>query len=204
MSILRHVGLAGLALLIAAPVARAQEAWEITPFAGGTFFLADPPERFRLGDDLVVDNGRFSRSLTLGLTAGLRLNESWSVEAMGSWLPTNLLWDSGNGTKADVNAFMYAANLVYTLPLGVAFDPFIGLGVGGETFDYQIAGVDTHTDWMGNVLVGFQFSLNDRFGLRVAAYDCFARFESGVSGVDDAWENDLMTTFGLTFRTPLK
>ncbi len=82
--------------------------------------------------------------------------------------------------------------------------PFLGLGVGGERFDYQIAGVDAHNEWMTNAAVGLYLRATDRFGVRLEARDCIARFDSGVSRAEDTWENDLMMTVGLSFRVPIR
>jgi len=209
MKILRVFAVAGVLSLLTVPDALAQTQLDITPFAGGTFFLADPPDPFALGSssgsDMVVQGAEFSTSLTLGVNAGLKLGERWAVEGLFSWLPTNLsaahgLW----GAEVDVNAFMYGLTGLYYLPLTERYQPFFGLGVGAETFNYQIAGIEDHTDWMGNVVGGLYVQISDRFGVRFEARDCFARFGSGVSGVDDAWENDLMTTVGFSFRTPMR
>lgn len=205
MKMMGRIGLAGIALLLAVPGARGQMELDITPFVGGTFFLADPPERFALGrtsgDDLIFEDASFKRAGTVGVNAGVRFNERWAVEGMFSWLSVNMI--ARRGVRADVNAYMYGLTGLYFIPLTETVSPFVGLGVGGETFDYQIFGTETHNEWMGNAVVGLYLALSDRFGLRLEARDCFARFESGVDGVDDAWENDLMTTLGFSFRAPL-
>ncbi|MDH3271143.1 MAG: porin family protein [Gemmatimonadota bacterium] len=207
MKMLRILALGTLLGVMLTPGVQAQMELDVTPFAGGTFFLADPPEQFRLGhggDALLLEDGRFTDSFTMGVDIGLVWNETWALEAMGSWIPTNLKARSGLSSTADVNAFMYGLTALYYLPLDGAVDPFFGLGVGGETFDYALAGVDTHHEWMGNVVAGIRFAVNDRFGLRLEARDCIARFDSGVSGVSDSWENDLMATIGMSFRTSLR
>lgn len=204
-SMITMAAVAGLAL---APGVQAQMELELTPFAGGTFFLADPPSEFALattsGQDLILENASFDRSFTLGLNAGLRFGERWAVEGMFSWIPTTLSASAGLPGEADVNAYMYGLTGLYYVPLTDVVSPFFGLGVGGETFDYQIEASKTHHQWMGNAVVGLYLRVNDLLGLRFEARDCIARFDSGVAGVDDAWENDLMTTMGLSFRMPLR
>jgi outer membrane protein W len=199
MKILRMFAVAGVLAFWPAVGAQAQTQLDITPFTGGTFFLADPPDRFALGNesgpDMILERAEFSPSFTLGLNAGFKFGERWAVEGLFSWLSTNLSATEGLwGAEADVNAFMYGLTGLYYLPLTPRYQPFFGVGVGAETFNYQIAGIESHTDWMGNVVGGLYVQLSDRFGLRLEARDCFARFE--------AWENDLMTTVGFSFRTP--
>jgi outer membrane protein W len=203
MKILRYVALVGVAALTMAPGLKAQVELDITPFTGATFFLADPPTDFALGNR-ILQGSEFSRSFTMGLDAGVRLNDRWAIEGMFSWLPTNISARSGLDGTADVNAYMYGLTGLYYVPLTEKVQPFFGLGVGGETFDYQIAGVDTHNEWMTNAAIGLYLRANDRFGLRFEARDCIARFKSGVSRSEDSWENDLMTTIGFSFRVPIR
>lgn len=202
MKILRYVVLVGVAALTMTPGLQAQMELDITPFAGATFFLTDPPAEFMVGDRLLRDS-EFRRSGTVGLHTGIRLNERWAVEGMFSWIAANLSARRGLPSTVDVNAFMYGVTALYYVPLTESVQPFIGLGGGGETFDYQIAGVDAHHEWMANAAVGLYLRANDRFGIRLEARDCIARWSSGVSGVDDGWENDLMTTVGFSFRVPI-
>ena len=206
MKIMRVFALVGVVGALLTPGLEAQLELDVTPFTGGTLFLADPPEQFRLGhggDALLLEDGRFTNSFTLGVDIGVVWNETWAVEGMASWIPTNLKARRGLRSVADVNAYMYGVTALYYLGLDGPVVPFFGLGVGGETFDYALAGVDTHHEWMGNAVAGLRVAVNESFGLRLEARDCFARFDSGVSGVDDAWENDLMLTVGLSFRTRL-
>ena len=187
-----------------APEVRAQIDLEVTPFTGGTVFLADPPNQFTLrrgvGAPATISNGTFDDAWTLGLNAGFRLGEMWAVEGMFSWLPTTL---RGASVAEDADAFMYGLTGLFYVPVRSRVQPFFGLGVGGETFNYQSAEFESHTDWMGNVVGGLFFEVSDMTGLRFEARDCFARFESGVADVSNAWENDLMLTVGVSFRTAL-
>jgi opacity protein-like surface antigen len=207
MKIIRTLALGTILGALFTPGVRAQMQLDVTPFTGGTFFLADPPEQFRLGqggDAYLLEDSRFTRSFTLGLDIGIVWDDTWALEGMASWIPTNLEARRGLGATADVNAYMYGLTGLYYLRLDGPVDPFFGLGVGGETFDYSLPGVDTHHEWMGNAVAGLRFAVNDAFGLRLEARDCIARFNSGVSGVSNAWENDLMATIGLSLRTSLR
>lgn len=206
MKSLRVLALGGALLALTATDMQAQIQYEITPFGGGTFFLADPPNQFALrrgtGTPTVVSNASFDHAWTVGANAGVRFNDRWAVEALFSWIPTQIQAGGGLTAAEDVNAYMYGLTGLYYLPIGQVVKPFLGLGVGAETFDYSIAGVKTETELMGNVVGGLYFALTDRVGVRVEARDCIARFKSGLSGVNNGWENDLMTTVGLSFRFP--
>jgi len=206
MNALRLFALCGTLLALAATDVQAQSQFEITPFGGGTFFLADPPAQFALGRGpaapTVLHNASFDHAWTLGANAGVRFDEHWAVEAMFSWIPTKVQASTGLTGTGDVNAYMYGLTGLYYFSIGQPFTPFLGLGVGAESFDYGLSGVDTETEFMGNAVVGLRFALTDQFGVRFEARDCIARFHSGVSGVNNGWENDLMTTVGLSFRFP--
>ena len=200
--------LTALALVaLCTPALTAQVELEVTPFVGGTVFLADPPNQFRLGrtqgSPLTVQGGSFDDAWTLGVNAGVRFAENWSVEGLFSWIPTSLSARSGLVGKEDVNGYMYGVTLLYYVPVDWPVTPFLGLGAGGETFDYESVGLETESEFMGNVVGGLFLPLNDTFGLRFEARDCFARFDSGINTVDDAWENDLMLSVGFSFRTPI-
>ena len=200
---------ASVCLLLAFPLgAEAQVEFEIAPFVGGTVFLGDPPSQFALGHrhgapDVVVRGGSFADAFTLGVNTGLRFNERWALEGLFSWIPTELSATSGLQGTEEVNGYMYGLTGLYYLPVDWPVTPFLGLGIGGETFDYAADDLDTHHDLMGNVVGGLFVPVTEGIGMRLEARDCFARFDSGVASVKDAWENDLMLTVGMSFRTPI-
>ena len=209
MKLLRLIALASVLALLAAPrSAAAQLEVELVPFAGGTFFLADPPHFFAIergnnADPVLIHNGAFDDAFTMGLTAALRFESGFAIEGMISWLPTALNASSGIAHAVDVQSFMYAGSVVYHLPFETVVRPFLGVGVGGESFAYDPEGWQGHTDWMGNVLGGVVIPMNDRIGLRLEARDCITWFESHVLDVDDKAQNDLMITAGLSLGFPL-
>ncbi|MDH3222275.1 MAG: porin family protein [Gemmatimonadota bacterium] len=208
MKTLRVALIAGALAALSAPTLVAQVELEVTPFAGGTVFLADPPNQFQLGrtqgSPLTVQGGSFDDAWTLGVNAGVRFAETWAVEGMFSWIPTSLNARSGLLGKEDINGYMYGVTLLYYVPVDWPVTPFLGLGVGGETFDYDTPGLKTENEYMGNVVGGLFLPVTDVFGVRFEARDCFARFDSGIATVDDAWENDLMLSVGFSFRTAIR
>jgi outer membrane protein W len=208
MRFTRLLTITALAALALSTEAWAQVDLEITPFGGGTLFLADLPSEYALHtggtSDRIITDGAYDNAWTLGLNAGFRFNEKWAIEGMFSWIPTRLTAASGLPGSEDVNAYMYGLTGLFYIPIGGIVQPFVGLGAGAETFDYRRSGWESHTDFMGNVVGGLYVALTDVTGLRLEARDCFARMGSGVDGIDDAWENDLMLTLGVSFRTPLR
>jgi len=207
MRIVRVAAITAVLAVFAAPPALAQVELEITPFAGGTLFLADPPAQFALGrtmgTPLVVHGGSFENAWTLGMNVGFRVEDRWAVEGLFSWIPTKLSATSGLAGPEDVHGYMYGVTALRYFPLSPKVHPFMGVGVGGETFVYETLGLESETEFMGNVVGGLYFPVSDGIGLRLEARDCFARFNSGLASVNDAWENDLMLTMGMSFRTDL-
>ena len=199
-----------LALLTASAAwvlpARAQTTLELAPFVGGTLYLSGLPERFALsrGDaaPILVENGRFEDAFTAGLTAGVRLGERFAIEAMLSWLPTRLSGDGVPG-EMDVNGYMYGGSVTYFLPFVWWAEPFFGVGVGGETYDYAAEGVEVDTEMMGNMYAGIHYPLGSNMGFRLEMRDCITWFDPEIVGEDTAPQNDLMMTLGLVFRIPL-
>ncbi len=98
---------------------------------------------------------------------------------------------------------MYGVNGFFYLPVEIRVKPYLSVGVGAETFAYQDDDIERHSEWMGNAAVGLYFGLSETTGVRFEARDCIARFGSGVPSVDDAWENDLMLSVGLSFINPI-
>jgi hypothetical protein len=204
MRIVRLLALVGAVATVAAADAQAQVEFEITPVGGGTFFLADPPNQFALGrtqgqPSSIVHNGSFADAWTVGLNAGVRVNERWGIEGMFTWSDTEL---SGIGFKEGLNSYMYGLTGLYYLPVSARVTPFLGLGFGAQTYDYDLSTIERHTHLMGNAVLGLYVQIREGLGLRIEARDCIARFESGVNAVNDSWENDLMTLVGLSFRLP--
>ena len=177
--------------------------FEVTPFAGGTFFLTNPPSEFHIhradGNPITIGDGEFQDQFTLGLDAGVRINERYGLEAFFSWLPTELAAASGINRNVDVDGYMYGLTFLYHFNPDVRFKPFLGAGVGGETFDYSIEGWDTESDWMANFVAGALVPLTDLLALRFEARDCLMRHDPGIAGVDTKTQNDLMLLAGLTF-----
>ena len=210
---IRTVSLASVAVLAWHIPASAQVKLEfqVSPMATGTFYLGDPPAQFAIhrqqASPLIIQNGAFDDALGVGVNAGLRIAERFGIEGMVFWVPTQLKAETGLnhvGGTTDVNALMYGGTLVYYFGGLQRFEPFLGVGVGGETVSYtpEMAW-ERHTDLMANGVIGAHYWVADRMAIRFEARDCLTRFNSEIPGIDNATENDLMLSVGLTLRAPL-
>jgi hypothetical protein len=185
---------------------------QVSPMVTGTFFLTDPPERFAIhrqgATPLIVRNGEFGHAFGVGANAGILIAQDFGIEGMFWWIPTELTAADGlfeYGNKVDANSLMYGVTAVYYFPhIADVVEPFVGVGIGGETMSYdpELAW-ERHTDFMTHAVVGGHYWFNDRLALRVEGRDCLTRFHSEVEGVDSSNEHDLMISAGVTFRTPL-
>lgn len=211
-NIVRAGVLAALALAALQNPAIAQVKLEanVSPMVTGTFFLGDPPGRFAIhrqeANELVVQEGRFDDAFGVGVNAGIRIADHFGIEGMVWWVPTKLTARSGlenYGNTTDVNALMYGSTFAYYFGGLGQVEPFVGIGIGGETMSYEPdLSWERHTDLMANGVVGANLWFAERLGIRFEARDCLTRFESEIQGVDNATENDLMLSVGLTLRAP--
>jgi outer membrane protein W len=208
---MRRAVLVALALTAGAfGTARAQlkvEA-EASTFFGGTWFLTDPPGQFALHTTaetgpLYIENGTYRDGVMAGVNAGLRFADRFGVEGFFAWIPTRLSAGSGldaYGGRVDANSYMYGGSFLYHFTQLDRFQPFVGVGVGGETMSYDPASFERHSSFQGNGLVGANYWITDGFGLRFDARDCLSSWESKITGVENTAENDLMLSVGLNFK----
>jgi hypothetical protein len=80
------------------------------------------------------------------------------------------------------------------------FTPFVGLGVGGRTYNYRdLDNVDAKTNVAGYGALGGEVGLG-RVGLRLEARDYVSRFEPLTGSGDAKTRNDVTLAAGLTVR----
>jgi outer membrane protein W len=184
---------------------------QVSPMVTGTLFLSQPPSRFAIfrqsAAPLIVEDGDMASTFGAGVNAGVRIADNFGVEGMFWWLPGELTAGAGlesYGGAVDTNSMMYGATLAYYFPRIGVVEPFVGVGVGGETlmYDPELAW-QRHTDFMSNAVVGAQLWIGNGLAFRLEGRDCLTRFHSNVEGVATSNEHDLMLSAGLTFRTPL-
>jgi hypothetical protein len=185
---------------------------QVSPMVSGTFFLSDPPTSFAIdrqgATPLIVRNGEFGHAVGAGVNAGLLIAQDFGIEGMFWWIPTELSANDGlfqYGGSVNVNSLMYGVTAVYYFPhIATKLEPFVGVGIGGETMSYEPElAWQRHTDFMTHAVVGGHFWLDDRFAVRLEGRDCLTRFRSHVEGEPNTNEHDLMISAGVTFRAPL-
>ena len=189
--------------------AQLQVQGEASIFTGGTWFLTDPPNQFAIestghATDLIVQNGSFRESPMLGANAGVRIAENFGVEGFFAWIPTRLSADAAigmHGRRINADSYMWGVTGLYHFTKWERFQPFLGVGVGGETMTYRPDRLQGHSEFQGNGLVGANYWITDAFGVRLDLRDCLSSWRSHLVGVDDELESDLMLGVGVNFRT---
>jgi OOP family OmpA-OmpF porin len=84
------------------------------------------------------------------------------------------------------------------------FRPFLLAGVGAARNDIDYSNANwggSKTSWMGNVGAGFQYLVNDTFGLQADVRQVWSRAETGLAGNHDTETiGNTMLNFGAIFR----
>lgn len=185
--------LAGLAL-IAAFTARALEAqapnsssFEIRPYVGA--YLPTGDQR-----DLLKD------AVFAGAQASYRVIPALAITATLGWSPT----EERLGTRQKLDIFQYDLGAELRGAGWVEreswnFTPFVGLGVGGRTYDYRDLDVDAKTNVAGYGALGGEFGFG-RLGLRIEGRDYLSRFKPLTGTGDTDTRNDVSVAAGLTIR----
>jgi hypothetical protein len=79
------------------------------------------------------------------------------------------------------------------------FTPFVGIGVGGRTYDYSDLDVDSRTNFDGYGALGGDFGFG-RLGVRIEARDYLSQFKPLTGSGDSKTRNDIALAAGLTVR----
>jgi hypothetical protein len=197
-SLIRRAVLTALALggLLVAATARAQDvvsnprtsALEVRPFVGA--YIPTGDQRDLLKDAVLV-----------GVQASWRVIPQLAVTGTFGWSPSKDRVTAGDQTldlyQYDVGAEARAASWYSRGSLD--FTPFLGLGVGGRTYDYRDLNVDAKTNVAGYGTLGGELGFG-RAGLRLEARDYVSRFEPLTGSGDTKTRNDLTLAAGLTVR----
>jgi outer membrane protein W len=179
---------------------------EAGPFVGGTMFLSSSPGQLAIGrqgaSPVIVQDGQFRNAITVGVHAGVRFAERFSLEGTYAWVPTRMTARHGleaHGGGVDVNAIRYGLTSAYHFAPRGRFQPYVGLGVTGETLSYG-----PHLAWerrsslAGTAMLGGNLWVADGLMLRLnAGRDLITR-----SG--DHPRNQLAVTVGLSARQRLR
>jgi hypothetical protein len=185
-------GLAVVTLSVAGPLA-AQSAsagnFEIRPYVGAYIPTGDQRDVFK--DAILV-----------GAQGSYRFTPALALTATVGWSPTEDRLTAGQETvdllQYDIGAELRAASWLQ----GESWDfsPFVGLGVGGRTYDYRdLDDVDAKTNVAGYGALGGEFGFG-QFGLRIEGRDYVSRFEPLIGNGATKTRNDVAVAAGLTIR----
>jgi hypothetical protein len=196
-AILAALGLGGL--LVATASAEAQDEvlatrgasskFEIRPYVGA--YVPTGDQRDLLKDAVLV-----------GAQGSWRAIPRLAVTGTFGWAPSKDRIRPGDET---LDVYQYDIGAEARAPSWFSsgswdFTPFVGLGVGGRTYNYRdLDNIDSKTNVAGYGALGGEAGFG-RVGLRLEARDYVSRFEPLTGGGDTKTRNDLTFAAGLTVR----
>jgi hypothetical protein len=201
-TVLTALGLGGL--LVATASAGAQDqvlatrgasaAFEIRPYVGA--YVPTGDQRDLLKDAVLV-----------GAQASWRVIPQLAVTGTFGWAPSKDRLTAGDQTldlyQYDLGAEARAPSWYSGGSWGSGgswdFTPFVGLGIGGRTYNYRDLEVDSKTNVAGYGALGGEVGFG-RLGLRVEGRDYVSRFEPLTGNSDTKTRNDVTLAAGLTVR----
>ena len=183
-------GAAVLALAVASPAeAQSQSSgnFEIRPYVGA--YLPTGDQRDILKDAILV-----------GAQASYRLIPQLAITGTLGWSPT----EDRVGAGQTLDLLQYDVGAELRAPAWVQraswdFSPFVGLGVGGRTYDYRDLDIDAKTNVAGYGALGGEFGFG-QFGLRIEGRDYVSRFKPLTGSGETKTRNDVAVAAGLTIK----
>jgi hypothetical protein len=184
------VGAALLVSSIFAPRANAQVSgsFELRPFVGA--YIPTGDQRDFLKDAVLV-----------GGQASWRVIPMVAVTGTFAWSPSKDRLAAGNQTldlyQYDVGAELRTPS---ALSAGVAnLTPFVGLGLGGRTYNYRDLDVSSTTNFDGYGAIGGDFGFGP-LALRIEGRDYVSQFKPFTGNGDTKTRNDIGLAAGITYR----
>jgi hypothetical protein len=196
-AVLAALGLGGL--LVATASAEAQDEVLSTRGASSKFELRPYVGAYvPTGDhrDLLKD------AVLVGAQASWRAMSRVAVTGTFGWAPSKDRVQPGDET---LDVYQYDIGAEARPPSWFNsgswdFTPFVGLGIGGRTYNYRdLDNVDAKTNIAGYGALGGEVGFG-RAGLRLEARDYVSRFEPLIGGGDAKTRNDVTLAAGLTVR----
>ena len=185
------VGLATVALVGVNPLTAqvpGTPKFEIRPYVGAYIPTGDQRDVFK-------------DAILAGAQASYRIAPQFAITGTIGWSPTEDRLTTGQET---VDLLQYDIGGELRAPSWLSgeswdFSPFVGLGVGGRTYDYRDLDVDAKTNVAGYGALGGEFGVG-QFGLRIEGRDYVSRFEPLTGTGETKTRNDIALAAGLTIR----
>jgi hypothetical protein len=192
-SIIRQSAL-GAALLLSSALAPRLEAqvsggsFELRPFVGA--YIPTGDQRDFLKDAVLV-----------GGQASWRVIPAFAVTGTFAWSPSKDRLSPGNQTldlyQYDIGAELRTPS---TFNAGIAsFTPFVGLGLGGRTYNYRDLDVSSKTNFDGYGAIGGDLGFGP-IALRIEGRDYVSQFKPLTGTGDTKTRNDIGLAAGIAYR----
>ena len=162
--------------------------FELRPYAGA--YIPTGDQRDFLEDAVFA-----------GAQASYRVLPQLAITGTFGWSPSTDRIAAGN-EKLDIYQYDVGAEARAASWLRGGtwdFTPFVGLGVGGRTYNYRDLDADAKTNVAGYGALGGEFGFG-RVGVRIEGRDYVSRFEPLTGGGDATTRNDVTLAAGLTVR----
>ncbi len=142
----------------------------------------------------------FKNAPMYGVQAALELKPTMHLLGSFSYVPGQ---NKYSVARDNVNIFQYDAgmefDMVHALGAGWELKPFVGLGAGARTYQFQSKQLNDKTCAAGYGALGTEFQYSP-IALRLEARDNLFCYRSPMAGVRAGTRNDVGVAFGLAYH----
>lgn len=171
--------------------------------SGYAMQLTELPAMFEVpATDIQLGSREFEPGTLFGVRAGVRIDRV-SLEALARYMPfAAVIPASGTATEIDATLFTYSANALVWLPEALdRLNPYLALGIGANTYNFDVHRSDPTTNLMLNFGLGMEVEIIPMLALRLDVRDNMSNFPSNAVGYDDEVQHSLQLALGLTYNT---